>query len=104
MRLRSTTIRPAAENDEQNERAARAAHRRQQRLRIAMQSKWAEVPRSRLKFGPGGQVENETTGEFYAVYRGEIDAQFSPVIAYYIEDGEPIFLEPPPGPRSRDEL
>ena len=106
MRLRTATIRPAGETaDEQNQRAARAAHRRQQRLRIAMQSGWAEVPRNRLKFGARGQVENEATGEFYAVYRGEVDPQACPVIAYYIdEDGSPVFLEPPRGPRNRDEL
>ena len=83
----------------------RASENQQQRLRIAMRAGWPEIPRNRLKFGPRGLIEDTATGDFFGVYKGEVDPQLCPVAAYYIAPaGDPVFLEPPPGPRNRDEL
>jgi hypothetical protein len=85
--------------------AARERERRERQLREAMASGLPELPRSRLAFGRF-VIEDEATGDFFAPLRGEFfEAKYSAAIAFYIdEDGQPRFLERPPGPRNRAEL
>ena len=67
--------------------------RRDQRLRLAMKSDWPEIPRDRLEFGRY-LVTDTGTNELYSLYHGEVEAQFTPVAAYFVNDeGDPVFLE-----------
>jgi len=78
---------------------------RQRQLRHAMRSGLPELERSRLRFGKR-VVEDERTGPFYSVCRGVVEeAEFSPAAAFYVSaQGDPVYLEPAPGPKNRDEL
>jgi hypothetical protein len=72
---------------------------------VAQKAGWPEIPRRHLKFGRHGHVEDEAGGRFFSLYRGEIDAVYCAVVAYYMDEhGYPVFLEPPPGPKTRAEL
>lgn len=76
---------------------------RQQRLRTAMRT-WPEIPRSRLEFGRHFVVDT-ATNELYTRSLGEIDAEYSAVVSYYLdEQSSPHFLERVPGARTIDEL
>ena len=79
---------------DQADPAARAEHRRQQRLRIAHRAGWAELERRNLLFQPFGIVIHEPSGDSYHITRGEPDVQYSPIVAYFIDpNGDPVFLE-----------
>ena len=95
MRLFGGTIGASSEAVDPDEK------RRQERVRIAMQS-LNEIPRGRLEFGRHMVVDTVTT-EIYTVVRGEVDAQCSPADAFYIdaETHDPIFLERHAAPHSR---
>ena len=91
MRLRETTLRPFAEAAD--EPSQRVAHRREQRLRIAMRSAWPELPRRDLAFARFS-IRHVPTGVEYRVHRGEVDAVYAPIAAYFIDgDGDVVFLE-----------
>lgn len=79
--------------DDEGRREARAAHRRQQRLALAMRSNWPELPRKDLAFNRFTVTDTSTRIE-YRIHRGEVDAVYAPVAAYYIDEaGDPVFLE-----------
>ena len=82
MRLLQTALRPLAEAAD--EASQRAAHRREQRLRIAMRSAWPKLRRMDLDFGRFS-IRHVPTGTEYRVHRGEVDAVYSPIAAYYID-------------------
>ena len=74
--------------------AARTQARREQRIRFAHRCGWQEIDRRHLTFEPFGAVIHEPSGDSYRISRGEIDAEFSPVVAYFIDPaGDPVFLE-----------
>ena len=86
MRLFGGTIGASSEAVDPDEK------RRQERVRIAMQS-LNEIPRGRLEFGRHMVVDTVTT-EIYTVVRGEVDEKCSPADAFYLsETGDAIFLE-----------
>ena len=72
----------------------RDEERRQERIGIAMRSRWPEISRSRLEFGRF-LVTDTATNELYTIVRGEVvDVQFSPVAAYFFDEGGAVvFLE-----------
>lgn len=73
---------------------ARADARRHRRIAIAHRSGWIELPRRHLRLGRFGVVMDERSDDSYLVSRAEIDAEFSPIVAYYIDPaGDPVFLE-----------
>ncbi len=79
--------------DEESRRRAREEHRRQQRLHLAESSTWKRIDLADLRLGR--IVEDTRTDERYRVYRGEVfDAVNLPVVAWYIRNGEAVFLEP----------
>ena len=93
------------EGSEESRRQSREQLERERRLWVAQKAGWPEIPRRHLKFGRHGHVEDETDGRFYSRYRGEVDAVYCAVVAYYVDEhGHPVFLEPPPGPKTRTEL
>ena len=68
--------------------------RQHQRIRIAQRAGWPELERRHLAFERFGTVTDERDGTQYRINRGEIDAQYSPISAYYIDRfGDPVFLE-----------
>ena len=74
--------------------AARTEARRQQRIHTAHRAGWDQLERRHLAFGRFGIVTDERDGTVYRFNRGEIDAQFSPIAAYFVnESGDAIFLE-----------
>ena len=77
--------------DEESRRRARAELRVQQRERLAEHSTWKRLDLANLRIGRF--VEDTRTGERYRVYRGELDAQTLPVVAWYISPTGPVFLE-----------
>jgi hypothetical protein len=88
--MRRVGSQPTAEEERA---AARKEERRQRLVAIAMRSAWEELPRRELEFGRR-DVTHTPTGECYRLYRGEVDAQYSPVVAYFVtESGDPVFLE-----------
>ena len=73
---------------------ARTQARRQQRLRLADRAGWPELERRSLVFQPFGVVIHEPSGDSYRINRGEPDAQYSPIVAYFVDQfGDPVFLE-----------
>ena len=69
--------------------------RRRQRIRIAQRAGWPELERRHLAFERFGTVTDERDGTQYRINRGEIDAQYSPVVAWFIDKvGDVVFLEP----------
>ena len=82
-----------------NARAGTQA-RRHQRIAVANRAGWPELERRNLLFQPFGVVIHEPHGDSYRISRGEIDAEFSDIAAYFIDQhGDPVFLEPLPGGR-----
>lgn len=72
----------------------RTEARRAERIRTAHRAGWVELERRDLAFQPFGIVVHEPTGDRYRINRGEVDAQYSPVVAYFIDQfGGPVFLE-----------
>ena len=73
---------------------ARADAQRHRRIAIANRSGWPELERRNLLFQRYGIVIHEPDGDTYLISRSEIDAEFSPIVAYYINPaGDPVFLE-----------
>ena len=89
----------------EEQRQARDEYRQQQRLQAAMRSAMQELERSDLEFGRF-HITHRPTGQLYHVTRGEQFAgQHDTATAYYVSAGqEVVFLEPPNGPKSVDEL
>lgn len=74
-----------------------ATDRRRRRIAIAHRAGCPELPRRHLAFEPFGGVVDERNGDRYRVNRGEIEADFGPVAAYYIgPNGDPVFVERKP--------
>ena len=68
--------------------------RRHQRITTAHRAGWTELERRHLVFARFGVVTDERDGTVYRINKGEIDAQYSPISAYYIDQfGDPVFLE-----------
>ena len=67
--------------------------RRRQRLHLAESSSWPRLDLADLDFGRY-YVTHTPSGKRYKLVRGEVvDAQFSPAVAWFIREGEPVFLE-----------
>jgi hypothetical protein len=82
------------EGGEDAERRARDELRRDQRVRIAMNSGKPEIARSRLRSARFGSVEDVETGTLYGISAGEHDGAHDTFDAFAIaKDGSPIFLE-----------
>jgi hypothetical protein len=81
--------------EDASRREARAAHRREQRLRVAMRSGWPELNRSDLIF-TRYTITHTPSGTVYRAMLGEVATGGpSPVAAYYVDAvGDPVFLEP----------
>ena len=76
---------------------ARADAQRHRRIAIANRAGWPELPRRHLAFEPFGGVVDERNGDRYQVNRGEIEADYGPVVAYYVSpNGDPVFVERKP--------
>ena len=68
--------------------------RRRQRIRIAQRAGWPELERRHLAFERFGTVTDERDGTQYRINRGEIDAQYNPISAYFVDRfGDPVVLE-----------
>ena len=79
---------------DQADARAETEARRHRRIAVANRVGWPELPRRNLAFEPFGGVVDERNGDRYQVNRGEIDADYRPVAAYYIDpNGDPVFLE-----------
>ena len=75
----------------------RVTDRRRRRIAIAQRAGWRELERRNLAFGRFGVVTDERDGTVYRVNRGEVDGQYTPIVAYYIDpNGDPVFLESKP--------
>ena len=93
----------SAEEIERTERTDLETRRRDERLRLAMNGQWPEIPRGRLEFGRH-HVADTATGEFFLVHGGDIGAPTTPIVSYFVDsDGDPVFLEPA-NPPNRAEL
>jgi hypothetical protein len=71
LRLKGFSDQEIVEGGEDAQRRARDELRREQRLRVAMQSGWPELARADLIPAHLGLLEHTPTGDFYAVSRGE---------------------------------
>ena len=67
--------------------------RRRKLLHRAEGSSWRLIPLADLSFGRHF-VEDTETGERFRVYRGEVDATHTPVVAWAVTVDGPVFLEP----------
>jgi hypothetical protein len=107
LRLKGFSDQEIVEGGEDAQRRARDELRREQRLRVAMQSGWPELARADLIPAHLGLLEHTPTGDFYAVSRGEqYGEKFDTAAAFYIDPtGAAVFLErPSSGPKTRAEL
>jgi hypothetical protein len=75
----------------------RADARRHRRIAIAIRAGWIELPRRHLAIERFDGVVDERNGDRYQINRGEIEADYGPVVAYYIgPNGDPVFVERKP--------
>ena len=81
--------------DEESRRRAREDLRRQQRMHFAEGSSWPRLDFADLRFARL-HVEHMPSNQRYRIVRGEIaDAIYAPAVtAWFIRDGEVVFLEP----------
>ena len=67
---------------------------RRQRLHFAENSRWPRLDLADLRL-ERHWVEHTPTRTRYRIVRGEVmDAQFTPATAWFLRDGQPVFLEP----------
>jgi hypothetical protein len=106
-RLKGFSDQELVEGVEPAQSKAQEDLRREQRLRVAMQSGRPELPRSDLIPAHLSLLEHVPTGEFYGISRGEqYGASFDGFDAFFVDgNGDAVFLQHPScGPRSRGEL
>ena len=78
----------------ERKRRDREELRKRQRLHLAESTRWPRFDLADLTF-ERYHVVHEPSGERYRVVRGEIlEVQYTPATAWFIRDGEPVFLEP----------
>lgn len=74
--------------------AARAEHRRQQRIALATRGPWDEIPRRHLRDERFGVVVDERDEARFRIYRGEPDLAAAAIHSYFVTVGqEVVFLE-----------
>lgn len=106
-RLKGFSDQELVEGGEDAQRRAQDDLNREQRLRVAMNSGWPELPRSDLAPAHLSLLEHTPTGEYFLISRGEQTGEkYDTAAAFYIDpNGDPVFLErPASGPKSKAEL
>jgi hypothetical protein len=93
-RLRGFSDQDLIEGGEPAQARARDEFRRDQRLRVAMNSGKPEIARARLAPARFGSVEDVETGTLYRISAAEHDGANDTFDAFAVaKSGDPIFLE-----------
>jgi hypothetical protein len=91
----------AVGSEKDREQARREWHRQRFAVQVAASS-LEQLQAADLESHRFSIVEHTPTGRLYRVRRDELpDLGYSTATAYYIAAGQPVLLEPPPGPETR---